>query len=381
MPDIYKWDTTAANNATADPDIDWQEGQSPRTVNDSARQMMAGLAHFRNDLASALTTGGTGNAYTVTPTSQPSSLANGWVGLVRFDRANTGAATMQVGGLPATPADLVDAEGNALPSDFIAANGIYLVAYNPTTAKFHIISKNYNSVIGPASATDGNIAIFDGTTGKLLKDTGNTIASITVSGTSPRVNLTETDTGAYGRVQLTNGKLKLQVTNADGTANAGGTIQLSGYAGADIAKLEVIKNGALKEIWDDDNFAARIAALTQNTAPAGTESVACDDGQRVTLENIVAVAQSVAANGYVKLPNGLIIQWGETVPVAYTATENITFPVSYASACYSVVITPNGQTSTSAQAQDYVSSVTTTGFSVTHGGTLTVTFYWVAIGV
>ncbi|MDN7993585.1 tail fiber domain-containing protein [Burkholderia orbicola] len=41
---LWNWSTTAANNATADPSINWQEGQAPSTVNDSARAMMAALA-------------------------------------------------------------------------------------------------------------------------------------------------------------------------------------------------------------------------------------------------------------------------------------------------------------------------------------------------
>ncbi|PVX77160.1 hypothetical protein [Paraburkholderia unamae] len=38
------WSQTAANNATADPAINWQEGQPPSSVNDSARAMMAAIA-------------------------------------------------------------------------------------------------------------------------------------------------------------------------------------------------------------------------------------------------------------------------------------------------------------------------------------------------
>lgn len=41
---LWNWSTTAANNATADPSINWQEGQPPSTVNDSARAMMAAIA-------------------------------------------------------------------------------------------------------------------------------------------------------------------------------------------------------------------------------------------------------------------------------------------------------------------------------------------------
>jgi len=41
---LWQWSTTAANNATADPNINWQEGQAPSTVNDSARAMMAAIS-------------------------------------------------------------------------------------------------------------------------------------------------------------------------------------------------------------------------------------------------------------------------------------------------------------------------------------------------
>lgn len=41
---LWQWSTTAADNATADPSINWQEGQAPSTVNDSARAMMAAIA-------------------------------------------------------------------------------------------------------------------------------------------------------------------------------------------------------------------------------------------------------------------------------------------------------------------------------------------------
>lgn len=43
---LWQWSTTAANNATADPSINWQEGQAPSTVNDSARAMMAAVAEW-----------------------------------------------------------------------------------------------------------------------------------------------------------------------------------------------------------------------------------------------------------------------------------------------------------------------------------------------
>jgi len=43
--------------------------------------------------------------------------------------------------------------------------------------------------------------------------------------------------------------------------------------------------------------------------------------------------QSLAANGYQKLPNGAIIQWG------YNAPSTVTFPIAFPNACRSVVAT------------------------------------------
>jgi hypothetical protein len=51
---VENWSTTAIDNATADlPDINWREGQSPGSVNNSARSMMAAIAEYRDSLATA----------------------------------------------------------------------------------------------------------------------------------------------------------------------------------------------------------------------------------------------------------------------------------------------------------------------------------------
>ena len=60
---VYQWSTTTANNATADPSINWAEGMSPSSVNDSGRAMMSALAGFRNDISGKLLTSGTSTAY------------------------------------------------------------------------------------------------------------------------------------------------------------------------------------------------------------------------------------------------------------------------------------------------------------------------------
>ena len=62
----WQWSKTSSSNANADPSINWAEGMSPSSVNDSARAMMARAAEQRDDISGSLTTGGTATAYTIT---------------------------------------------------------------------------------------------------------------------------------------------------------------------------------------------------------------------------------------------------------------------------------------------------------------------------
>ena len=72
---VASWSTTAANNATADANVNWAEGQAPSTVNNSARAEMASVALYRDDVEGSLVTGGTSTAYTATSSQGFASLA------------------------------------------------------------------------------------------------------------------------------------------------------------------------------------------------------------------------------------------------------------------------------------------------------------------
>lgn len=63
---FWQWSTTASTNASVDPSINWAEGMSPSSVNDSARAMMARLAEYRLDTVGALVATGTSTAYSLT---------------------------------------------------------------------------------------------------------------------------------------------------------------------------------------------------------------------------------------------------------------------------------------------------------------------------
>jgi uncharacterized membrane protein len=166
--------------------------------------------------------------------------------------------------------------------NFIEGTNVTLtVADNPATNAVDVTvaatgGGGTGDVVGPASATNNNIAVFDGTTGKLIKDGGATIASLvpttrTVNGHALSSNVTvtpsdlslvigtnvqawDTDLDAYAALAttglvartgsgtaatrtITAGDARLTVTNGDGvagnpTVTAGTMCQVDLYTAA-----------------------------------------------------------------------------------------------------------------------------------------------------
>lgn len=133
MPSIYDWSTTAGANDTADADINWQEGQFPDTVNDSARQMMSRNAEWRDDITGTLTAAGTANAITLTANSAFTSLANGRMLTFRASTSNTAAVTMNVNDLGSKAVRAMGAAADVdLAANDLKAGCVYTVIYSAT---------------------------------------------------------------------------------------------------------------------------------------------------------------------------------------------------------------------------------------------------------
>ena len=114
---FWKWSRTAGTNATADGSINWAEGQSPSSVNDSARAMMAAAAKYRDDIAGAILTAGSSSAYTVASYQVFDTLAHLDGAMIAFTPHATSAATppngvtLNVDGLGAKPLRLSPSVG------------------------------------------------------------------------------------------------------------------------------------------------------------------------------------------------------------------------------------------------------------------------------
>jgi microcystin-dependent protein len=122
----WQWSKTSANNATADATINWQEGQPPASVNDSARQMMARLAEFRDDTSGLLVSGGTvtsgvTTAYTLTSNQILAATPNDGQLIGFTPHAPNGVSpTLRVDGGSTYPIQF--ASGVAIPVGALATN-------------------------------------------------------------------------------------------------------------------------------------------------------------------------------------------------------------------------------------------------------------------
>lgn len=149
MP-VFNWSQTPASNSTADPTINYAEGQAPSTLNDSGRAMMAALAKYRDDISGSITTGGTSTAYTVTSNSGFDTLAHLHNQIIAFvpNATSTNAVgvdvTLNVDSLGAKP--LRGQPSVALPTGTLVQGTPYIATYNNTDGAFYLhgLTNQYN---------------------------------------------------------------------------------------------------------------------------------------------------------------------------------------------------------------------------------------------
>ena len=100
---------------------------------------------------------------------------------------------------------------------------------------------------------------------------------------------------------------------------------------------------------------------------------------------LLSADQSLASNGYVTLPGGVIIQWGVVNSTTSSPETHYTpFPIQFPNACFNVVVTlkqsgPLQSPSTGVASGSVGPDPTRSGFTGTSGGSA-LGYYWQAIG-
>lgn len=162
MTDIHTWDGTDANN-TSSPPAGAPEGHAPSKVNDIFRAVMGASKRRYLDTNGSLTTGGSSNAYTLTPNDTYSSYADGMTFIAEANHTNTGASTLNVSSLGAKSIVLPDA--TALIGNEIVSGGRYVVSYdgtnfqlmNPSSKLRRAIYKTANQTMGGGMLNDTHL--------------------------------------------------------------------------------------------------------------------------------------------------------------------------------------------------------------------------------
>lgn len=131
---VWVWSKTADSNNSIDDTVNWREGQSPGSVNGSARAMMAAIAKWRDDMSGNVVTGGTATAYTVTSNQVFTELADGISITVRMHATNGSSATLNVDSLGAKP--IANVYGSAMTYGALPSGSIQRFTYDSTDDKW-----------------------------------------------------------------------------------------------------------------------------------------------------------------------------------------------------------------------------------------------------
>lgn len=132
--------------------------------------------------------------------------------------------------------------------------------------------------------------------------------------------------------------------------------------------LTVSGQTTLNAVADGANFAGN-TTLANVVATTITTTNATISTNTLTL----GISSASSTNGYSRLVNGLLMQWGSVASVG-TGGASVTFPVAFAVAPYSIVVTSKAATPATGAAQ----SPTTTGFTIDSSATSD--YYYLAIG-
>lgn len=204
---------------------------------------------------------------------------------------------------------------------------------------------------------------------------GNVYSYNTVSGTSNGAPTTYTSVIGFGR-------------------STGGTVEIAGgwTAGMGLwyrALRDTTDNwyGWVK-VWDTKNFDPNSKANSNHnhdgsyiTKGGSNNNVVLGAGgyralSDFTLNSNWAASKDVA--GYVKFPNGFIIQWGE-VYVGANSTRYRSFPIAFPTACISVQVT-HKTTATNWDKVCVAGNYTRTSCTIANGETVNSMINWMALG-
>lgn len=330
---------------------------------------------------SAATTTGTGSTVVLqgTPT-----LTTPVLGVATATSIAIGGATISTNAMAVTGSVAVTPSGvtNPIAIQGVSGAGTYgFLTFNG--------SNSVTAGVGVAGGGDANLYLKVASAGLVNVSINNTsVASFASGGMTLGVALT------YGGVALANsvtgtGSMVLSASPTF-SGTIGGAVTFSGaltlssaltYGGVTLSNSVTGTGSMVLSASPTFTGTVTVATLTGALASAttATTQAANDSSTKVATTAFANPANSLAASGYQTLPSGLILQWGITGSIAGAGSSAISFPVTFASALYSVTFSGIAAQSAS-QASSYVDTTSTSGFTLHNQGGNASTFYWMAVG-
>lgn len=283
MTNVNKWSTVPSSNADIDGNI-WPEGQSAGSVNNAARNNMAAIARWREDLGGVLKTSGSSTAYVATSNSTPSAdaqvLRTGWRARIRFHTACSSAPTLQMDG--GTAKTIKKEDGSAMAAHDISSGVPEHIFYSTASGAFRVLgprASDFPATTTASTATEGTVQrgnaadlqkpaatnryyaaadFYSAAVESTLSSTGNSTAWDMSAGIDFSIDLKENTTIANPSCAVTGKKGRLRAvhdssggyTIAWGTAYAftGGTAPTASTAASkqDHFYYDVVSTGTLR---------------------------------------------------------------------------------------------------------------------------------------
>lgn len=128
-------------------------------------------------------------------------------------------------------------------------------------------------------------------------------------------------------------------------------------------------------VYSGNKSGSSVIRLRSNGNIEASGTITTNGNSVLTLNDFTRLAGS---NGWTRLPNGLILQYGTATSFAQVTTT-ITYPTSFSS--FSIAVVSGGEGGANAQDNNpYVTSAGTSSFTVFNARNLSCTVWWIAIG-